>query len=53
MSENAQAAYDAIHQLIGNDPVAGDWFQVDQDRIQAFADATLDHQFIHLDPERA
>ena len=34
MSENAQAAYDAIHQLIGNDPVAGDWFQVDQDRIQ-------------------
>ena len=53
MSENAQAAYDAIHLLIGNDPVAGDWFQVDQDRIQAFADATLDHQFIHLDPERA
>ena len=53
MSENAQAAYDAIYQLIGNDPVAGDWFEVDQDRIQAFADATLDHQFIHLDPERA
>lgn len=53
MSDNAQAAYDAIHALIGNEPVAGDWFEVDQDRIQAFADATLDHQFIHLDPERA
>jgi acyl dehydratase len=53
MSENAQAAYDAINALIGNEPVAGDWFTIDQDRIQAFADATLDHQFIHLDPERA
>jgi acyl dehydratase len=53
MSENAQAAYDAINALIGNEPVAGEWFTIDQDRIQAFADATLDHQFIHLDPERA
>jgi acyl dehydratase len=53
MSENAQAAYDAINALIGSEPVAGDWFTIDQDRIQAFADATLDHQFIHLDPERA
>ncbi len=53
MSDNAQAAYDAINALIGNEPVAGEWFTIDQDRIQAFADATLDHQFIHLDPERA
>jgi len=53
MSDNAQAAYDAMNALIGNDPVAGEWFEIDQDRIQAFADATLDHQFIHLDPERA
>lgn len=53
MSDNAQAAFDAMSQLIGKDPVAGDWLQIDQDRIQAFADATLDHQFIHLDPERA
>lgn len=53
MSENAQAAYDAMKAQIGKDPVAGDWFEVDQDRIQAFADATLDHQFIHIDPERA
>ena len=53
MSENAQAAYDAMTALIGNEPAAGDWFEIDQDRIQAFADATLDHQFIHIDPERA
>jgi acyl dehydratase len=29
------------------------WITVDQSRIQAFADATLDHQWIHIDPERA
>jgi acyl dehydratase len=32
---------------------ATDWFVVTQDRIQKFADATEDRQWIHLDPERA
>ena len=32
---------------------ATDWFIVTQDRIQNFADATRDHQWIHLDPVRA
>ncbi|PXA86867.1 nodulation protein NodN [Nostoc sp. 3335mG] len=30
-----------------------DWFAVDQPTIDRFADATLDHQFIHVDPVRA
>ncbi len=30
-----------------------DWIAVDQDRINAFADATLDHQWIHVDVEQA
>ena len=30
-----------------------DWFEVSQERINQFADATGDHQFIHIDPERA
>lgn len=30
-----------------------EWFVIDQNRINAFADATLDHQYIHTDPERA
>lgn len=30
-----------------------DWMEVDQDRINLFADATGDHQWIHVDPERA
>ncbi|MGJ8686131.1 MAG: MaoC family dehydratase [Spongiibacteraceae bacterium] len=30
-----------------------DWLEIDQQRIQLFADATGDHQWIHVDPERA
>ena len=30
-----------------------DWFMIDQDRIDRFADTTEDHQFIHVDPEQA
>lgn len=30
-----------------------DWVLIDQDRIDSFADATLDHQFIHVDKEKA
>jgi acyl dehydratase len=33
--------------------VAGEWFELTQERINDFADTTLDHQFIHIDPERA
>jgi len=31
----------------------GNWFKIDQERINKFADATDDHQFIHVDPEAA
>lgn len=37
----------------GTDIGTSDWVVVDQDRIDAFADATLDHQWIHVDVERA
>lgn len=37
----------------GVDLGTSDWFAVNQERIQAFADATEDHQWIHTDPERA
>lgn len=53
MSANAQAAYDELSKLIGQEPAVGDWLEIDQERVNAFADATLDHQFIHVDPERA
>jgi acyl dehydratase len=37
---------------IGKETVS-DWIEVSQDMINKFADATGDHQFIHVDPERA
>ena len=37
----------------GQELGVSEWFRIDQDRINAFADATLDHQFIHVDPEKA
>lgn len=39
--------------LIGTELGVSEWFRIDQSRIDAFADATLDHQFIHVDPEKA
>ncbi|NBB50557.1 Nodulation protein N [Rhizobium sp. CRIBSB] len=39
--------------LIGQEIGVSKWFEVDQARINAFADATDDWQFIHVDPEAA
>jgi acyl dehydratase len=39
--------------LIGQEVGISDWLNVTQERIQQFADATSDHQWIHLDAERA
>jgi len=39
--------------LIGTELGPTEWLEVDQDRIDRFADATGDHQWIHVDPERA
>jgi acyl dehydratase len=38
---------------IGEPLGASDWFLIDQERVNAFADVTLDHQFVHVDVERA
>ena len=37
---------------VGDEFGPSSWIEVPQDRIQAFADATGDHQWIHVDPER-
>ena len=39
--------------LTGREVGVSDWLLVAQDRIDTFADATDDHQWIHVDPERA
>ncbi len=38
---------------IGKTLGPSEWFAIDQDRINAFADVTIDHQFIHVDPDKA
>lgn len=39
--------------LIGKETGVSDWMSVEQDRINEFANATEDHQFIHVNPEAA
>lgn len=44
---------DRLHEYVGTCLGRSDWLTIDQGRINDFADATGDHQFIHVDPERA
>ncbi|RRR95872.1 MaoC family dehydratase [Glycomyces terrestris] len=46
------ASPQALADLVGAE-ATGDWLLIDQARVDAFADATGDHQWIHTDPERA
>ncbi len=48
--------YSSAEQLLaaeGQDLGATDWIEIDQARVNLFAEATGDHQWIHVDPERA
>lgn len=49
----APATYDDLQALIGKELGPTEWHDVTQERVNAFADATGDHQWIHVDPERA
>jgi len=42
-----------LEAAVGEDLGTSDWFEIDQDRVNLFADATDDHQWIHVDEERA
>ncbi len=44
---------DTLAARVGEDIAVGEWFEVTQDRIAQFADATGDHQWIHVDAARA
>jgi len=45
--------FEDLPSLAGQEIGVSDWVTIDQDRIAKFADATGDHQWIHLDAERA
>ena len=47
------ASLEAIRLLVGTEIGVSDWIMVGQDRITAFAEATEDRQFIHVDPAAA
>ena len=42
-----------MHKHVGQEIGVSDWVEVTQERINLFADATGDHQWIHVDVERA
>lgn len=44
---------DELQSLVGQEVAVGEWVEVTQERINLFADATGDHQWIHVDVERA
>jgi len=53
MKTNAENAHAIFKQVEGGELGVGEWQKITQERINQFAEATLDHQFIHTDPARA
>ena len=53
MSKLTINSYAEFESHLGEELGVSDWLEVNQDRINLFADATLDHQWIHVDVERA
>ncbi len=53
MSKLVVNSYDEFAAFEGKELGASDWLLIDQERINLFADATLDHQWIHVDTDRA
>lgn len=49
----AVVSKEELFALKGNDIGTSEWMLIDQDRVNKFAEATGDFQFIHVDPERA
>ena len=50
---NVISSFEDLKALEGLEGGVSDWFQITQDQINQFADVTLDHQWIHVDVERA
>ena len=53
MKTNAEKAHEMFKPAEGKELGVGEWQEITQERINQFAEATLDHQFIHIDPDRA
>lgn len=53
MANPRTVAFDDLETLVGEHVGTSDWHTIDQDRVNMFAEATGDHQWIHVDVERA
>ncbi len=53
MSPIAIGSFEEFESYLGKELGASSYFQITQEQINRFAEATLDHQWIHTDPERA
>jgi acyl dehydratase len=53
MSHITIGSFEDFEQYIGKELGVSEYHQITQDQINKFADATIDHQWIHTDPERA
>lgn len=53
MAQPRKVAYADLDSLVGKEIGVSDWHEVDQERVNQFAEATGDHQWIHVDVERA
>ncbi len=53
MSKVIINSFDEFNKYLGQDIGSSNYLGISQERINKFADATLDHQWIHTDPERA
>lgn len=53
MSRMVFGSVDQIAALVGQEVLVSDWTEVTQERVNRFAEATGDHQWIHVDVERA
>jgi acyl dehydratase len=53
MAQTVFEGLDQVRDAVGRDLGTSDWLEVTQERVDRFADATGDHQWIHVDPVRA
>ena len=50
--QNMQAALTTLQSRIGESSAPTDWFEITQERVNDYADVSMDHQWIHVDVER-
>ena len=53
MSEALQKAYEIMQSRVGDMTSQSEWFEITQERVNDYADVSMDHQWIHIDVERA